>query len=218
MPWITERRGLYKFLPTLTIQCNKQIKKTLELLPINAKICDIGAGGRKITKNTFTVDKIKTINTDLVCDVHEIDLPDESFDCIFCTGVLEHVDDPDKVTNEIWRLLKPSGIVHIEVPFIQGYHPDPYDYRRWTLEGIKLFCRKHKFQEIRSGVSTGPTSALNWVLNGWLISIFGKGLIGNIVDILSRFILFPFKNLDYFIPERKSFYVACAVYFVGKKD
>lgn len=217
MPWATENQGPRRILPSLTIQSRPQIKKTLALLQPAAKICDIGSGGRKITKDIFTIDKKQFKNTDLVCDAHEIKLPDNSFDCVFCTGLLEHVEDPGRVVLEIKRILRPDGIFHLEVPFVQGYHPDPYDYRRWTLEGIRFFCAQYAFKEIRSGSCSGPSSALSWVINAWLLSIFGRGLIGSIVDIISRFILFPLKYIDFLIPEKNHHYIASGVYFVGRK-
>lgn len=217
MPWTTEKKGFSRFFPSLTIQSNPQINKTLALLVPNAKICDIGAGGRKITGDTFTVDMIKGDNIDLTCDVHEIKLQSESFDCVFCTGLLEHVEDPDKVMNEMSRILKKKGLIHIEVPFIQGYHADPCDFRRWTLAGIRLFGDQHGFKEVRSGVVSGPSSALTWVIHDWLYSVFGNNLFSKAICALSRFILCPLKYLDFIIPEKRSHFVACGVYFVGRK-
>jgi 2-polyprenyl-6-hydroxyphenyl methylase/3-demethylubiquinone-9 3-methyltransferase len=40
----------------------------------------------------------------------EIPFPDNSFDCVFCCDVLEHVRDLPKVISEISRVLKPNGI------------------------------------------------------------------------------------------------------------
>lgn len=36
--------------------------------------------------------------------------PDQSFDCVFCCDVLEHVQDLPKVIAEISRVLKPNGV------------------------------------------------------------------------------------------------------------
>ena len=36
--------------------------------------------------------------------------PDNSFDCVFCCDVLEHVQDLPKVISEISRVLKPKGV------------------------------------------------------------------------------------------------------------
>lgn len=40
----------------------------------------------------------------------QLPYPDQSFDCIFCCDVLEHVRDLPKVIAEISRVLKPNGV------------------------------------------------------------------------------------------------------------
>jgi len=216
MAWINLRKGFHKILPGLTIQHRNKVDDTLKMLSGGARICDIGAGGRRITPTTYTIDGFVTQNTDLICDIHDIPLPDESFDCIFCTGTLEHVEDPHKAISEIYRLLKESGIVHVEVPFIQGFHADPHDYWRWTLEGLRLFCSKAGFSEIESGTHIGPTSSVNWILNEYIFCLFGNSLFGNVMASMMRFI--PFKYIDYLLIKRPSAArIASGIYFVGRK-
>ena len=218
MGWQINKKGIRGFIPSLTIQANPQISNTLARLRPGARICDVGAGGRKITNDTFTIDGFVKEGTDLVCDIHQIPLPDESFDCIFCTGTLEHVEDPHKVVSEIRRLLKSKGIVHIEVPFIQGFHADPSDYWRWTLDGLKLFCKKGGFDEMHSGVHIGPASAVTWVINQFIVTLFNKGVIHKISDAVSRILLSPIRYLDYILIKKpRSEHIASAVYFVGRK-
>lgn len=216
MAWISLRKGIHRMLPSLTIQPVYRVGETLKMLPGGARICDIGAGGRKITPDTYTIDGHVSENTSLVCDIHSIPLPDESFDCIFCTGTLEHVREPDRALREIHRLLKKNGIAHIEVPFIQGYHADPDDYWRWTLQGLKLLCSKAGFSEVSAGTHIGPASALNWILNENIICLLGDGKFGNAVAAFFRFM--PVKYLDYLLLKRgTSPRVASGLYFVGRK-
>ncbi len=40
----------------------------------------------------------------------QLPYPDQSFDCVFCCDVLEHVQDLPKVIAEISRVLKPNGV------------------------------------------------------------------------------------------------------------
>lgn len=218
MGWITLRSGLHRLLPSLALQVRDKVSDTLRLLPDGARICDIGAGGRKITPDTFTVDGFVTSNTNLVCDIHEIPLPDESYDAIFSTGTLEHVEDPGKALAEMWRLLKRGGIIHVEVPFIQGFHADPHDYWRWTNEGLRLFCTRQGFEEIEAGSHMGPSSAFNWVLNEYLICVFGNGAVGNLIAVTARIVMSPFRYLDKLLVVRNySLRIASGVYFVGRK-
>jgi SAM-dependent methyltransferase len=218
MGWITLRSGLHRLLPSLALQAKNKVADTLRLLPDGARICDIGAGGRKITPDTFTVDGFVTANTDLVCDIHHIPLPDESFDAIFSTGTLEHVEDPRQALAEMWRLLKTGGVIHIEVPFIQGFHADPHDYWRWTTEGLRLFSTRQGFEEIEAGSHMGPSCALNWIFNEYLICLFGNGVVGNLMAASARVVMAPFRYLDKVLITRDySLRIPSGVYFVGRK-
>jgi len=58
--------------------------------------------------------------------------PDDRFDTVICSELLEHVPDPVRVVAEIHRVLKPDGIALICVPFNSRIHGDPYDYGRYT--------------------------------------------------------------------------------------
>lgn len=218
MGWITLKNGIYKYLPSATVQPRIIVMETLGRLKDGAKICDVGAGGRKITPETFTVDGFVTENTDLICDVHHIDLEDNSFDCVFSTGTLEHVKDPKLVLSEIIRITRPQGLVHIEVPFLQGFHADPYDYWRWTLEGLRLFCLNNNLDEVDSGVHIGPSSTVCWILNEYFSCLFGENIVGKIISTSLRIIFSPIKYLDYFLNRRKSAKnIASGFYFVGRK-
>ncbi len=49
-------------------------------------------------------------------EVQTLGLPEDSFDRIICTEVLEHTAEPESVLAEIQRLLKPTGYAVITVP------------------------------------------------------------------------------------------------------
>ena len=49
-------------------------------------------------------------------DITNTSFEDDSFDIIFCSHVLEHVDDDRKAMRELRRILKPSGFAMLQVP------------------------------------------------------------------------------------------------------
>jgi SAM-dependent methyltransferase len=49
-------------------------------------------------------------------DITAIEMPDDSFDVILCSHVLEHVDDDRRAMRELHRVLKPDGWALLLVP------------------------------------------------------------------------------------------------------
>ncbi len=75
-----------------------------------------------------------------VADMHMI--ADESYDCILCLDVLEHVPDPKRVILEIRRVCKPGGTLVLSVPFLHRVHAEPDDYWRFTEFGLREILRE----------------------------------------------------------------------------
>lgn len=219
MPWTGNRRIINRILnPSPTIQSNSQISKVLSMIPKGGKIVDLGAGGRKITPDTITVDFAKVGNTNIIADIHNIPLKGESTDCIFCTGTLEHVEYPEVVLKEIVRVLKKDGIVYIDVPFMQCYHPDPVDYWRFTIKGLELICIRNGLIKIETGVNIGSASALTWVLMVFSQTIFSNRIINKIFSTLFSILVSPIKYIDKITIKRENSIIApSAVYFIGTK-
>lgn len=215
MPWI--KRGINKIIPSVIFQPVPQIPKTLKMLPKDAIIVDIGAGGRKITEKCICVDFVMFPNTDIIADIHNLPLKNNSIDAVFCTGVLEHIENPNIALTECYRILRPNGIVHLEVPFMQPFHKDPQDYWRWTLDGLKLFAKQHKFKEICSDALIGPASAMNALIIAYFQSWFRNRYVRKAIDFTFSFLLFPFKFFD-FILLKQNVDLLSAVYFVGRKQ
>ncbi len=83
---------------------------------------------------------------DLVLDVQNMSaIADSYFDCVFCSGVLEHVREPDVAIGEITRILKVGGYLLLGVPFRQSIHLPPTDYWRFTEYGLEHLLQKHGY-------------------------------------------------------------------------
>lgn len=61
-------------------------------------------------------------NIDVICKAEELPFKDNSIDVITMLSVLEHVDNPFKVFNEIERVLKPGGCLINSSAFLEPYH------------------------------------------------------------------------------------------------
>jgi len=121
----------------------RMLRKTVEefatqLTPA-ATVLDLGSGsvpyaplfGKSVSYVSVDVEKQYPVR--LVANFARL-LPfkDASFDAVLCTQVLEHVADPQLVVAEIRRVLKPSGLGLVTVPFAWEIHQYPEDCHRFT--------------------------------------------------------------------------------------
>jgi hypothetical protein len=63
----------------------------------------------------FTVDGIQP-QFDKLHDITDIRIPDQSFDVVICHRVMEHVCDDAKGFSELFRVLRPGGLLNFSVP------------------------------------------------------------------------------------------------------
>jgi SAM-dependent methyltransferase len=186
------------------------------MLKPGALVCDVGAGGRRIAPDVVAVDFVPAPGVDIVGDIHALPLADDSFDCVVCTGTFEHIRDPWKATRELMRILKPGGIIYIDVPFIQGYHLDPVDYWRFTIDGLRVLCEG--FEELEAGPYIGPTCGMIWIVREWANSLTSNRILSNLLLIPVALATAPLRYLDYLLlGSGRSHHVASAVFFRGRK-
>ncbi len=72
-----------------------------------------------------------------LCEKNDLVIPSGHFDVVVCTEVLEHTLNPFKAVAEILRVLKPSGIALISVPYNFRIHGPLPDCWRFTEHGLR---------------------------------------------------------------------------------
>ncbi len=105
----------------------------------NELVLDIGSGGANLDayfprRMTFDIDPER--NPQILGDIHAMPFPDNSYDVIVCSEVLEHLHSPYKAIAEIERVLRPGGKLILTTRFIFPIHDAPYDYFRFTQAGL----------------------------------------------------------------------------------
>ncbi len=105
-------------------------------------------------------------NTDLVADLLDIPVPDESLDGIICHQVLEHVTDPARVVRELHRVLRPGGRLLLSTPFLYPIHEDGpvKDYFRYTGRGLKELLKD--FREVDLDCAGPPNFPVGYCVLG----------------------------------------------------
>jgi len=107
--------------------------------------------GKDYKEGWVNLDIQKSVKADVYHNI-EMGLPfdDNTFDRVFARCVLEHVSNPLKVMEEIWRVLKPSGVLEFNLPFVgsldsyQFHHKSFFTPRSFDI----LLCdniTKHKY-------------------------------------------------------------------------
>jgi len=150
--------------------------------------------------------------TQMICDSHDLPFRDGTFDGVVAQAVLEHVVDPHRCVDEFHRVLKTTGIVYAETPFMQQVHGGRYDFLRFSyLAHRRLF--RH-FTEIDSGVSCGPGMALAWSWTYFALSLTTSRAGRAIAYAITSLTSFWLKYLDKYLVKRPAALDAASGYYL----
>jgi len=76
---------------------------------------------------------------DVICDIVDMKLiPDNSIGLVLNLESLEHIPQPQKAIDEIYRILRPNGLLILTTVMHFKIHRCPRDYWRFTPDGIEL--------------------------------------------------------------------------------
>jgi len=119
---------------------------------------------------------------DRIENVESPSLPSGSVGTVIFVETIEHVKNPSQAIKEIYRILKPNGILVVTSGLDLAIHAFPCDYWRFTPEGVRLLL--YPFPKIIigfQGYSVQPHS------------VFGIGFKGPIKEIEQYFQEFVFR-------------------------
>ena len=158
------------------------------------------------------IDVFLSPNIQAIADAHFLPYINNSFDLVVIQAVLEHVIDPQRVVDEISRVLIDDGVVYAETPFMQTVHEGPYDFFRFTASGHRWIFRE--FYEIDSGAQHGAFSSSLFIISHALSGLLRTRYAGILLRIVFSRLA---KILDYITPAKFNSDVACGNYFIGSK-
>ena len=133
----------------------KHLRPFLERYATDTVVLEIG-GGRVSTnhsyedlfpnRHTYDLDPIR--QPDTVGAAHNLLFGDDSFECVLCTEVLEHLHTPQKAIDEMKRVLRPGGTLILTTRFVFPIHDAPNDYFRYTKYGLQHLFRDWEMIEL----------------------------------------------------------------------
>ena len=155
-------------------------------------------------------------DVDLFCDGHDLPFVDSVFDAVITTAVLEHVLYPERVAEEIHRVLKVGGLLYSELPFMQQVHEGAYDFTRYTLSGHRRLF--NGFAEIDSGMVAGPGTSLVWAIENFVLAFLSRAALRKAAKALMRIAFSWLKYADNLLVNRpEAMDGASCTYFFGRK-
>ncbi len=191
-PFYLERRAIYQF-----------IKKAASQYSPKGTLLDFGCGikpyrflfphiSKYIGLEYDSPENRSASKADVFYDGGGVPFKDGELDCVLCTQVLEHTNNPDFYLKELYRVMKPGGVAILTIPFMWQQHLKPYDFFRYTEFGARYLIENNNFfielmEKNPKGLSAifvllanqlpsykSPLfNVLTWVTLGTLINIAG---------------------------------------------
>jgi SAM-dependent methyltransferase len=136
------------------------------------RLLDVGCGGRP-HESLFLpyVDRYVGVDTpastfsrvDVAAVASHLPFPDETFDTVLCTEVLEHLSDPAVCLREMSRVLRPGGHLILTTPQMWHLHEEPYDFFRYTKYGLAHLCNGAGLKVVETRAHGGPWATIGIV-------------------------------------------------------
>jgi len=208
--------GLHVVAPTYPFNYRRRIVQWLD--PRQHLVVDVGCGNHRIDENIIGLDLYDYDAVDIVCNLEALPFKPQSVDAFVSRSVLEHVADPVRVVQHMYRCTRTEGLSLHLIPFLFPFHASPFDFQRYTHKGLALLFKE--WEVIEQTNATGPVTlglisaieCLSILLSG------GREQIKAYAYLLLCLLLFPLKYLDALFVNRRSFLtLAPTIFLVVRK-
>lgn len=130
-------------------------KNKLAQIEDSASLLDLGAGPSQFRelisrfKLSIGVDFRPLELVSVVSDLtKKLPFHESSFDVVIMSNTMEHIPNTEFLLSEVYRILRPGGIIIGTIPFLMRVHQKPYDYNRYTYYMLEKFLEDASFKEI----------------------------------------------------------------------
>lgn len=97
----------------------------------------------------IALDVQRGLGVQIIGDAQQLGIRDASFEVVLCTEVLEHLPEPQRAIDEMFRVLEPGGELLLTTRFLFPLHDTPHDYFRYTKYGLRHLLRRFEIVELR---------------------------------------------------------------------
>jgi SAM-dependent methyltransferase len=192
-----------------TLLAFEQIVESARISP-GSRILDYGAGTSPYQFLFKDCDYLKADITPetapdlLIEDGGNVPEEDGSFDIVLSSQVIEHVFDPQKYFQEVYRLLKPQGKFWVSVPCLYEDHKSPNDYQRWMRQGLARDLELAGFRNVKIHKITVGVRALFFFWDRYLDSMHSsrKKIHGLLHFLLRNIYVYPLRKLVHFFSDK----------------
>lgn len=140
---------------------------------------------------------------DVFYDGKTIPFPDNHFDAVLTTEVMEHVFEPDATLKEINRVMKPGAKILITCPFVFIEHEVPVDYARYTHFALKHLLEKNGFEVL---VLDKAGNFITTLFQMWMIYCMRFWLLRKFKEVFAPFVNIPGIIADKLLPGYQHLY------------
>ena len=96
----------------------------------------------------------------IIGDAQALGIADASFEMVLCTEVLEHLPEPQRAIDEMFRVLVPGGQLLLTTRFLFPIHDAPHDYFRFTSTASVTCSAASKIVELQEETDAVGTLAV----------------------------------------------------------
>ena len=215
--WVNVSKN-FKTPKTTKIAFNRingpKISELIHKLKINGHSINLGSGNDNY-EGYINVDLGNYRSVDIVTDITNLPIQNETISFIASNSVLEHIYDYEAVINEIYRVLKKNSYLYICVPAMSPRHHE-IDYHRWTSKGLSKLL-SGRFEILESGSCRGIAFSLVTYVNSIIDYKINNMFINIIIKNLWKFISLPlFLIKDDNSEEAQA--LSNTIYIIAKKN
>jgi len=192
--WSIWRQQNFVFLSDILLQEGKKL------------VVELGSGGAQF-RELYNDQNIDYVGIDL-CPYRDlsiridltygIPIKDSSVDIVILNNFIEHFQDTYFILSECLRVLKKGGKVLACVPFLMQAHQVPFDYVRYTYDGLKTVFDRAGFAEIKTENPMSVSESIFSLIQSSLSHLKQTNLCSRVkVKIVKVICIFIFRKLKF---------------------